>query len=218
VLDAARAVDGKSATQRIGAGRAANTLMSHAAMQGAERPRRIPKWLTRIVAGEHIAAMMTEVRMTRMNPALRQLFRAPAYLYRWKCGWLLGHRFLLLIHIGRRTGLRRYTVLEVVEYREEGPEAVVVSAFGRNANWLRNIEATRSPEIVIGSQRFVADHRFLDKEEAVRVMAGYERRNWFIAPIVRLGFSRFLGWRYHGSTSDRRRLVNQLPVIAFRRR
>ena len=50
------------------------------------------------------------------------------YLYRWKCGWLLGHRFLLLIHVGRRTGLRRCTVLEVLEYRKEGSEAVVMSA------------------------------------------------------------------------------------------
>ena len=52
---------------------------------------------------------------------------------------MLGHRFLLLIHVGRRTGLRRHTVLEVMEYRREGPEAVVMSAFGRNADWLRNI-------------------------------------------------------------------------------
>jgi deazaflavin-dependent oxidoreductase (nitroreductase family) len=153
-----------------------------------------------------------------MNTTLRRLFRAPVYLYRWKCGWLPGHRFLLLIHVGRRTGLRRCTVLEVVEYRKEGPEVVVVSAYGRNADWLRNIEATRRPGIVIGSQRFAAEHRFLGEEEAVRVIAGYERRNRFIAPFVRLGFSRFLGWRYRGSTSDRRRLVNQLTLIAFRRK
>jgi hypothetical protein len=31
-----------------------------------------------------------------------------------------------------------------------------MSAFGRNAAWLRNIEATPSPEVVIGSQHFVA--------------------------------------------------------------
>jgi hypothetical protein len=54
---------------------------------------------------------------------------------------------LLLINIGHRTGLRRYTVLEIMEYRKEGPEAVVMSAFGPNADWLRNIEATPSPEV-----------------------------------------------------------------------
>jgi hypothetical protein len=67
---------------------------------------------------------------TRLNSTLCRLFRAPVHLYRWRCGWLLGNRFLLLIHVGRRTGLRRHTVLEVVAYRKEGPEAVVISAFG----------------------------------------------------------------------------------------
>lgn len=154
----------------------------------------------------------------RLNTTLRRVFRAPVYVYRWNCGWLLGHRFLLLIHTGRRTGLRRYTVLEIMEYRKEGPEAVVMSAFGPNADWLRNIETTPNPQIVIGSQSFIAAHRILDKEEAVRVVTGYEQRNRFIAPIVRCGFSHFLGWRYNGSVSDRRRLVKQLPVVALRQR
>ena len=100
-----------------------------------------------------------------MNNTLRRLFRAPVYLYRWKCGWLLGHRFLLLIHIGRRTGLTRHTVLEVLEYRKEDPEAVVMSAFGPSADWLRNIETTPNLVVVIGSQRFIAAHRVLDEEE-----------------------------------------------------
>jgi deazaflavin-dependent oxidoreductase (nitroreductase family) len=154
--------------------------------------------------------------MTRLNAALRRLFRAPVCLYRWNLGWLLGQRFLLLIHIGRRTGLRRHTVLEVMEYRKEGPEAVVMSAFGRNADWLRNIEATPGPEVVIGSQHFVAARRFLDEEEAIRVITGYERRNWFIAPIIRAVLTRLLGWRYDGSEGARRRLAAQLPLIAFR--
>jgi deazaflavin-dependent oxidoreductase (nitroreductase family) len=151
-----------------------------------------------------------------MSAALRRLFRVPVCLYRWNLGWLLGQRFLLLIHIGRRTGLRRNTVLEVMEYRKEGPEAVVMSAFGRNADWLRNIEATPDPEVVIGSQHFAATHRFLDEEEAIRVITGYERRNWFIAPIIRAVFSRLLGWPYDRSKSARRRVVAQLPLVAFR--
>jgi deazaflavin-dependent oxidoreductase (nitroreductase family) len=140
------------------------------------------------------------------------------HLYRWRSGWLLGHRFLLLIHVGRRTGLRRRTVLEVVEYRKEGPEAVVISAFGRNADWFRNIAATPDPEVVIGSRRFTAACRVLDEGEAVQVFAGYERRNRFVAPIIRSVLSRLLGWRYDGSEEDRRRLVVQLPFVAFRPR
>jgi deazaflavin-dependent oxidoreductase (nitroreductase family) len=155
---------------------------------------------------------------TRLGRTLRCAFRAPVYLYRWRCGWLLGHRFLLLIHVGRRTGLRRHTVLEVLEYRKEGPEAIVMSAFGPNADWRRNIDATPGSEVVLGSQRFTAAHRVLDEVEAVRVIRGYERRNRFIAPIIRTVLSRLLGWRYYGSESDRRRLVTQLPLIALRPR
>ena len=71
--------------------------------------------------------------------ALWYFLRAPAYLYHWRLGWLLDKRCLLLTHIGRRTGLRRETVLEVVEYRKYGPELVVVNGFGSDSDWLRNI-------------------------------------------------------------------------------
>ena len=66
----------------------------------------------------------------RKHSLLWFLFRFPVRLYRWHLGWLFGRRCLLLTHIGRRTGLKRQTVLEEVEYRSEGPEAVVVSGFG----------------------------------------------------------------------------------------
>lgn len=152
---------------------------------------------------------------SRSNGMLRRLFRAPAYLYRWRCGWLLGRRFLLLVHIGRRTGRRRCTVLEIVEYREDGPEAVVISAFGRNADWLRNIEATPDPELVIASRQFTAACRVLGEEEAVRVLGNYQQRHRLAAPIIRAVLSRLLGWRYDGSEAHRRRLAAQLPFIAF---
>ncbi len=146
------------------------------------------------------------------------LFRAPVYLYRWRLGWLLGHRLLLLTHIGRRSGLRRQTVLEVVEYRKAGPEVVVANGFGPDSDWLRNIEARPGEEVSVGSQHFVASHRFLGEDEAMRVIESYEHRNRFIAAIVRRGFSWLLGWQYRGGEDDRRRLVTQIPLIAFRPR
>lgn len=146
------------------------------------------------------------------------LFRAPVYLYRCHLGWLFGHRLILLTHFGRRTGLRRQTVLEVVGYRKNGPEVVVVNGFGRDSDWVRNIEAQPGEEVTLGSRHFPASHRFLGEEEAIDVIARYERRNRFIGPIVRLGLSWLLGWKYRSSDSDRRRLVQQLPLIAFRPR
>jgi len=144
------------------------------------------------------------------------LFRAPVYVYRWHMGWLFGKRLMLLTHVGRHTGLRRQTVLEVVEYRKNGPEVVVANGFGRESDWVRNIETKSGEEVTVGSQHFVASHRFLGEEEAMKVIQGYERRNRFIAPIFRRGFSWLVGWEYHGSDSDRRQFVRHVPLIAFR--
>ena len=149
---------------------------------------------------------------------LRRFLHGPVYLYRWRLGWLFGNRFLLLTHVGRRTGRRRQTVLEVMEYRDPGPELVVMSGFGPKAEWLRNIEATSDIEITSGADRFVASYRFLGEEEAMNVVAGYEQRNRWIGPAIRSVLSRLLGWHYRGTAADRRRLVAQLPLIAFRPR
>ena len=146
---------------------------------------------------------------------MRYIFRAPVYFYRWHMGWLFHHRLLLLAHTGRRSGLRRQTVLEVVDYRKAGPEAVVVSAFGQNADWLRNIEAKPDEEVTVGAEHFAASHRILSEAEAMSVIQGYEYRNRFITPIVRAGLSWVAGWPYHSTTEDRQRLVRQLPLVAF---
>jgi deazaflavin-dependent oxidoreductase (nitroreductase family) len=146
---------------------------------------------------------------------MRSIFRAPVYLYRWHLGWLLGHRLLLLNHTGRRSGLRRQTVLEVVDYRKLGPEVVVVSAFGRDADWLRNIEAKPDEEVTVGTEHFAASHRILSESEAMSVIQGYEHRNRFIGPVVRAGLSWVAGWPYGSTRDDRRRFVQQLPLIGF---
>jgi len=151
-----------------------------------------------------------------MTPTLRRLFHLPSQLYRWNCGWVLGRRFLLLTHTGRRSGLRHHTVLEVMDDRRATGELIVMSAFGRDAGWLRNIQATPRFTITIGSQSFPACFRQLEAAEAIDVVAAYERRNRFAAPVIRAVLSRLLGWQYDGSAQARSRLVEQLPLIAFR--
>ena len=98
------------------------------------------------------------------------LFRGPLYLYRWRVGWLFGKRLMLLTHTGRHSGRRRQTVLEVVEYRNQGPEVAVVNGFGRDSDWVRNIEAGPGEAVTVAGRHFVASHRFLGEEEATKVI------------------------------------------------
>ena len=147
---------------------------------------------------------------------LRYLLRAPVHLYRWKLGRLLGHRFLLLIHTGRRSGRRHQTVLEVIQYRKISHEAIVMSGFGRDSAWLLNIQAKPDFDVIIGAERFKAQYRLLSEEEAVQAFRDYERKNKLLYPVVRYVLSRLLKWQYRGSDADIRQLVSQLPLVAFR--
>jgi hypothetical protein len=70
----------------------------------------------------------------RQNRWARRVFKAPIRLHRWRLGWVLGHRFLLLEQRGRRSGRRYETMLEVVK-REPMGEIVVVSGWGPTADW-----------------------------------------------------------------------------------
>lgn len=99
------------------------------------------------------------------------MFRAPITLYRLGLGFLLGSRFLMLEHVGRRSGLARRTVLEVVF---DTPEAAyIAAAWGSKAQWLKNIEANPSVAFLIGSRRHECSAVVVDAAEAREVMAAY---------------------------------------------
>jgi deazaflavin-dependent oxidoreductase (nitroreductase family) len=84
----------------------------------------------------------------------RWFVRAPIYLYKLRLGGLLGHRMLLLEHIGRKSGGRRYAVLEVVDH-PRADEYVIVSGFGEQSQWYRNVVANRHVRVSVGLRRNV---------------------------------------------------------------
>jgi deazaflavin-dependent oxidoreductase (nitroreductase family) len=145
-----------------------------------------------------------------------RLLAAPALLYDWDAGWLLGRRFLRLTHAGRRSGRVYRTMLESVGEQRSARELFVVAGLGRSAQWYRNVRAGHALEIAIARERFRPAYREVEPAEAVGVLAAYEERNRLIAPALRLVLSRLVGWRYDSTAAARQRLVSELPMIAFR--
>ena len=142
--------------------------------------------------------------------------RVLAALHDRGLGRLVGHRFLLLTHVGRRTGRHHRTALEVVHRDPRTREVVVVSGFGRTADWYRNIRRSPAVEVVVAGERFRPEQRFLDEDEAAAVLADYEHRHRWAGPVVRRMLGRLLGRHYDGSEAARRELVRELPLVAFR--
>lgn len=98
---------------------------------------------------------MSRSRVARAGGALLRLrwfVRAPIWLYRARLGAVLGSRLLMLEHVGRKSGHRRYAVLEVVDH--PAPDRyVVVSGFGTRAQWFQNVEANPRVRVYRGSHK-----------------------------------------------------------------
>ncbi len=117
----------------------------------------------------------------------RWLVRAPIWAYRARLGILFGRRLLMLEHLGRSSGLRRYVVLEVVD-RTPG-HYVVVSGFGERAQWFRNVQANPRVRIWVGSRGpRRANARRMGTEEAAHSLERYavqHPRAWArLAPVL----------------------------------
>jgi deazaflavin-dependent oxidoreductase (nitroreductase family) len=143
----------------------------------------------------------------RPGPVTRRLLRTPTLVYRVGLGRVLGRRFLMITHVGRRTGRQYRTVLEVVRLLPASHEYVVLAGFGHGADWLQNVLVGGGREVLVGQ---------LAHDEAVAALADYERRNRLIAPVVRRVLSWLVGWRYTGTEVERATLVDQVPMVALR--
>lgn len=158
--------------------------------------------------GEPVARLLP----SRPNRALGFGLRLPAYLYRFGLGRLLGHRFLLLTHRGRKSGLLRRTPLEVLHYDPHTRESVVLSAWGKKADWYRNIEACPAMEIETGDERYPPAQRFLTTEEAYTVITEYAIRH----PLAARVLERVFGYPVTRSTASRRAFAESVALVAFR--
>ena len=155
---------------------------------------------------------MTVTPPPKPKGLLKWAFHLPRYLYRWHLGWMLGHRVLMVTHIGRKTGLRRQTVLEVVHYDPATQECVVVAGWGEQTDWYRNLQAHPALEVQVGSTRYPPVQRFLTLEETYALFSDYQH----VHPRGLRVILRRLGYGYHGSQEELRAIAQVIPAVAFR--
>ncbi len=133
-----------------------------------------------------------------------KLFRAPIWFYRSRLGFLLGERFMLLKHRGRKSGLLRDTVIEIIDQDKERGKIYAASGFGESSQWYKNICADKRVLLTIKNKEFSALARVLDPQGSERVLKTYAR----VHPRSIKGVAKLSGYRMDGSESD---------IIAFSR-
>jgi len=144
---------------------------------------------------------------------LRLFLRAPIWLYRLGLGWLLGDRFLLLTHTGRKSGLPRRTVLEVVRHDKAAGLYVIASGWGEKADWLLNIQ--KSPRVTVqsGWEQQAAVAVRLTPEEGRLELLDYARRH---PAAFRVLAAKFLGEPPSDIEPACSLLAQTFPLIALR--
>ncbi len=113
-------------------------------------------------------------------------FKSPVKLWRLGLGKLMGGRMVLITHIGRKSGLPRRTLAEY--YRLNG-KIYVVAAFGRRAQWAKNMLA--NPHVSVQTNKGAASALAVhvsDDEELMAVAQLFMRKNsvmsnWYLESL-----------------------------------
>ena len=129
---------------------------------------------------------------------MRVVFRAPVWLYRFHLGWILRYRFLMINHIGAKTGLRRRTVVEVIKCDRSQDHYWAVSGYGAYAQWYKNLIKTPAVSIQVGSRVLRVIAHEVGAKERADVLLDYLGRN----PIAGKPLMRMLGYAVDGSDED----------------
>lgn len=118
-----------------------------------------------------------------MRKIPRWLARMPVPLFKAGFGALFGGRLLMLEHIGRVTGLRRYVVLEVVQREQDG--VVVASGYGWQAQWLRNVHAAPGVRLWWRRLHGAESHaQIIEAAEARELLERYRKEHPGLARFV----------------------------------
>jgi len=143
----------------------------------------------------------------------RLAFRLPIWLYQHHLGWLMGERLLLLTHTGRKSGLPRYAVLEVVRYDQASDSYIIASGYGSEADWLRNIQHNPNVQVQCGARQLKTVAEQLPLVVAADELHRYAQRN---PRTFRALTKRLLGRNIDGSAEACRRLAADVAVVALR--
>ena len=139
------------------------------------------------------------------------IFKLPLILYRAGLGWLFGHRFMLLTHIGRRSGKVRRTVLAVLEFNPNTREIKAMSAWSAS-DWYLNLQSNPAVQVETGFTRYAPVQRSLAPEEIAALFVNYRGKHPLFSRVV----CQIPGWRYDSSYEEFLELARSLRGVAFR--
>ena len=139
-----------------------------------------------------------------------KLWRMPIYFYKIGLGGLFGERFLLLTHIGRKSGLPRKAVLEIIHKDREN--YYIVSGFGEKSQWFKNLTQTPKIQFQVGRKKYETTAKRLSVSSATEILQAYAKAH----PRALEQLAKLMGFDYEGSEENLQEMANLLPIFALK--
>ena len=114
----------------------------------------------------------------RPGPFQKFFFKVPVMLHKIGLGgWerLLGAQWMLITHIGRKSGRRYYSMVDVMDYDKTSDTYYIEAAYGARADWYRNIQSSQVFEAKVGRRKFKARAGALTTEGAGEMLVQFYR-------------------------------------------
>lgn len=115
----------------------------------------------------------------RPNAPLKFFFKFPLLLHKIGLGgWekIIGAEWMLIATTGRKTGKRRETLVDVMDYDKANDVYYIEAAYGARADWYRNIKKTPVFEAQVGRRKFKAAANELDEKNIGEMLVRFFRR------------------------------------------
>ncbi len=115
----------------------------------------------------------------RPGTLLKFFFKVPLLMHKLGFGgWerLIGAQWMLITTIGRKTGKRRETMVDVMDYDKANDTYYIEAAYGARADWYRNIQRNPIFEAQVGRRKFKARAGALSTEGASDLLVQFYRQ------------------------------------------
>ncbi|BBY25813.1 nitroreductase family deazaflavin-dependent oxidoreductase [Mycobacterium stomatepiae] len=103
--------------------------------------------------------------------------RIPTWIFKLGMGRLLGSRFAMITHRGRKSGAHHTVIIETADGSIQQGRLVYIIAYGTRAQWYKNLKASPAVSIEIAGKTYHQPrYEFLDKAATERAIASYWAR------------------------------------------
>ncbi|HNK63809.1 MAG TPA: nitroreductase family deazaflavin-dependent oxidoreductase [Anaerolineales bacterium] len=150
----------------------------------------------------------------RPNSLMKFFFKIPLFMHKIGFGgWerLIGAEWMLITTTGRKSGKRRETMVDVMDYDKPTDTYYIEAAYGARADWYKNIQSTPVFEAQVGQRKFKAQASELDAKGTGEMLVQFYRRK----PAYTRSVMAMVGMKFKNE-EELREIGNKLTLLAVR--